>query len=300
MPAKKLGVTLMHEHIFWDWTGADSNNSYDVDDVAATILPYLLALKDVGCSTLVDATTCGAGRNVGILMKCAGLSGLNIITNTGAWDGFDLNGKCVPAFIKDGETDEIAGLWTAEFFDGIDGTKVKPGFIKVALGDIGHITPMQEKILRAAARTSINTGLVLQCHSFCNNSALDAVRIIEEEKMPYDRFIWVHADKGEMASVIELARRGIWVEFDTLARAQDFGIHLDKVEKMLEEGLEGRLLLSQDAGMYYYGEKNDESTIFPFSRILMEFLPLCRQRGIQQNTIDRLLVENPARALDII
>ena len=294
----KLGLTLMHEHISWDPDGAASKREYDVDDVVDTVLPYLMDLKSFGCSTLVEATPQGAGRDIEILKRCSQKSGLNIITNAGAWDGSDNPGKFVIESVARGSIDDIAACWTSEFTSGIGDTGVKPGFIKIALGDTGTITDLQERLLRAAARTSLRTGMCIQCHSFSAASAQKAVAVIEDENLPYDRFIWVHADGArDFKTTKALADKGIWVEYDCLARIPDYSSYMDLMKITLDAGITDRLLLSQDAGCYYYGERNDDSTIYPYSRIFREFIPMCLESGIPEEVFNKLLVENPGRVL---
>ena len=294
----KLGLTLMHEHITWDPDGAASTRKYETDEVVDFILPYLTDLKSFGCSTLVEATPFGAGRDIEILKRCSEKSGLNIITCAGAWDGSDKPGKFVIESVLNATIDEIAANWSSEFTCGIGSTGVKPGFIKIALGDTGEITGLQEKLLRAAARTSSRTGACIQCHTFSPASAQKAVSIIEEENLPYDRFIWVHADGAmDFKTTKALAAKGIWVEYDCLARIPDYSRYMDLMKMTLDTGMADRLLLSQDAGCYYYGERNNETTIFPYSRIFKEFLPLCLQNGISEGVFAKLLVENPGKVL---
>lgn len=297
--ADQLGITLMHEHIFWDWNGADSICNYNVDEVVNSILPYLFELKNSGCQTLVEATPLGAGRDIEILRRCSEKSGINIITNTGAWDGGDVTGRFVCEFIKSSTVEDISSFWTSEYLNGIDITKTKPGFIKIALGDTGEITELQEKLLRAAARTSKRTNMPLQCHTFIADSALRAVQIIEEENLPYDKFIWVHADGArDFQMTKRLADRGIWVEYDCLARIPDYGRYVSLLKATLDIGID-RILLSQDAGSYHYGVKTGEYVFLPYTRIFTEFIPLCIESGISKEKIDRLLIENPKRVLDI-
>lgn len=298
--ADKLGITLMHEHISWDWDGADSKKNYSIDEVVDTMLPYLLDLRNFGCQTLVEATPLGAGRDIEILKRCSDKSGINIITNVGAWDGSDKSGKFVYEFIKNGTIDDISSYWSSEFFNGIGDADIKPGFIKIALGDTGVITDLQEKLLRAAARTSIRTNMPVQCHTFIAASALKAVQIIEEENLAYDKFIWVHADGARDFQVTKtLADKGIWVEYDCLARIPDYSKYVGLLKMTLGSGIGDRLLLSQDAGTFYYGEKNDGSTIYPYARIFKEFIPLCLESGIPREKIDKLLIENPMKVLDV-
>ncbi|HEX2944429.1 MAG TPA: hypothetical protein VHT96_00550 [Clostridia bacterium] len=296
----RLGVTLMHEHISWDPDGASSKREYNAEEVADAMLPYLTELKSFGCSTLVEGTPPGAGRDIDILKSCSEKSGLNIITCAGAWDGSDKPGKFVVPSVVIGTADETAADWSSEFTRGIGNTGVKPGFIKVALGDTGEITGLQEKLLRAAAKTSLKTGACIQCHTFSPVSAQRAVMIIEEESLPYDRFIWIHADGArDFKTTKALADKGIWVEYDCLARIPDYSRYMDLMKATLNAGIADRLLLAQDAGCFYYGEKNDETTIYPYSRLFKEFLPMCLKNGITEEVFGKLLVENPKKVLEI-
>jgi phosphotriesterase-related protein len=154
-------------------------------------------------------------------------------------------------------------------------------------------------ILRAAARTSINTKLPIQCHTFSANSAVHAVSIIEEENLPLNKFIWVHADGERNINIIkQLAQKGIWIEFDCLARTEDFNWYIQTIKLIVQEGMSGQLLISQDAGTFYYGQKNTESSIFPYNRLFKEFFPICKEQGIPQGLFDELLIKNPLRVLD--
>lgn len=298
--ASNLGVTLMHEHITWDRSGAESNNKYSIEEVVNTMLPYLLELKNAGCHTFVDATTFGSGRDLEILMECSKRTGLNILTNIGAWDGSNIEEKFIPSILKGKNIDEIAEIWTSEFFNGIEGTNVKPAYIKIALGDTGVITEFQEKILRAAARTSIKTKLPIQCHTIPANSAVNAVEIIEEEKLSLNKFIWVHGDVEQNWEVImKLAKKGIWIEFDYLGRCKEFSWHLEAIRNLIENNLLDRILLSQDAGVFYFGEKNNKESILPYDRIFKEFIPYCEYNGISHETFHKLLTENPLKVLSI-
>lgn len=43
----------------------------------------------------------------------------------------------------------------------MEGTTIKPAYLKITLGDTGEITALQEKFLRAACRTSLITQLLI-------------------------------------------------------------------------------------------------------------------------------------------
>ena len=297
-----LGVTLMHEHIVVNIVGADNlERTYSIKDVEEYVLPYLLEAQKKGCQTLVEATPLGLGRDLDVLVQCSTKSGINIVTCTGAWDGMDVRGKCVPAVIREMTIDQIADVWTKEFEEGIDDTAIKPGFIKLALGDEGEIFPLQEKLLRAAVRTSNRTGLVIQCHIFDSSSLPSAIEIIKEENLPYDRFIWVHADgQMDMDKILEFGKKGIWIEFDCIGAAEDFSKYPSAIKKLLEENLIAQLLFGQDSGSYWIKEEEEEWPMRPYARFFKEFVPFCEKEGIDIELINKVITENSKRALSII
>lgn len=299
---EELGITLMHEHIIWDWDGAsrDGKELYTVKEVVDAMEPYLLELKGLGCKTIVEASTHGAGRDVEVLKACSERTGLNIITNCGVWDGGEYRGKFTPDTIKNKAIDEIAEIWTSEYNKGIDGTGIRPGFIKLALGDEGFISEMQERMLRAAARTSLATDLPIECHIGSSKSAVKAVEIIEEEKLPYNKFVWIHIDwSDDYHTVLKLAKKGIWVEIDAISGVPEpYEVQVKLLEMLIKDNMTDQVLLSQDAGSYVVGTTK-VSKLRSYTNIFTKFIPICKEIGISEETIKKILTENPAKVLNV-
>ncbi|MCP4152389.1 MAG: hypothetical protein GY757_31920 [bacterium] len=289
-----LGIVRMHEHILWAWTG-EAKRTYSRETVVNTMLPFLNDLKAHGCRTLVEATTHGAGRDVAVLKEISQKSGLNIVTNSGVWDGLDYGGIYVPEILKQIEIDGIADIWMKEFYYGIDGTGIKPGFIKLGFGDNDEITDFHKKCLMAAVKTSLNTGLIIQSHICSSKSASDAVTIIEEMNLPIEKFIWTHADfSHDIETILRLARKGIWVEINWwITEASDFDWHINAIKALERENLLNRLLISQDAGGFHNGE------VVPYTKVFTHFIPACKKNGITNEIFDTILIKNPAVALDL-
>lgn len=298
---EELGITLMHEHIVVDIKGADrEEREYTTEEVVEYVLPYLKEVKDKGCQTIVEATPLGLGRDLDVLIECSKKSGLNIITCTGAWDGGDVKGLSVPKIIKESEIDEIADIWTKEFEEGIEGASIKPGYIKLALGDEGQIFPLQEKILRAGARTSKKTGMIIQCHIWEALSVPTAIKILEEENLPYDRFIWVHADgQMDMEKILELGKKGIWLQFDGIATTENYQKYVPALKKLEEENLIAQLLFGQDSGSFWVKPDDEEWPMRPYVRFFRDFVPYCVKEGIDEGLFKKVITENSRRALTI-
>jgi phosphotriesterase-related protein len=122
--ARRLGHTLMHEHVMVDFIGADRivPGRYDANEVFRSALPYLTELKAAGCETLVECTPAYLGRDPGLLHRFSESSGLHIITNTGLYGAAE--DKYVPRFAYAETAQQLSARWVREFRDGIPPTGI--------------------------------------------------------------------------------------------------------------------------------------------------------------------------------
>lgn len=294
----ELGLTLGHEHIMIDSRGADNAQEYKRDDVVSALLPSLLALKRLGCQTLIDATPNGLGRDINVLVKASEQSGLNIITCVGAWDGMNADGKFIPDSVRTSSIDEIVGLWSSEFYNGVDNTDVKPGFIKIALGDNGMITELQSRLLYAAIRTSLQTDMPIQFHCTSATAVQEIIGIAKNENIELSKLIWLHCDtKKDDLLIKRLAKEGIWVSFDyALARAKDLTWYITMLNSMIADGSIDRLLVSQDHDIYDLETGLGTDSV---QWMFTAFIPLLKEHGFSQEVLDQIFVINPSVVFDI-
>ncbi|MFL6619674.1 MAG: phosphotriesterase, partial [Povalibacter sp.] len=133
MKSKEMGVTLTHEHLlasfqpYEEW--ARQPLPYDRDEVVAVDLPYLLRIKNLGCRTFIDATAVGLGRDPLLLQRLSKESGLNIVMTTGNYAAF--GNQFLRPYVFTDSDEALAARWIAEWQHGIEGTEVRPGFIKL-------------------------------------------------------------------------------------------------------------------------------------------------------------------------
>jgi phosphotriesterase-related protein len=112
-----------------------------------------------------------------------------------------------------------------------------------------------------------------------------------------DRFIWIHTQAEPDASLhLAIARRGAWIEYDAIG-SDDFDdpYFLERIGRVLDAGLEGRLLLSQDRGMYDPAQPGG-GTPRPYTYLSETFLPQLRATGLQEAEIEGLVRTNPFEA----
>src|SRR3954449_7882862 len=159
--AQDLGKTLIHEH----FRGRDEAvahqwpHVYDEDEEWNASIEQAEGVKGHGVKTIVEPTAMLLGRNVPLLQRIAKETGLNIVPCTGIYTYDHL-----PHFLHNRDVDFMAGLFVHDIEQGIQGTDVKAAFIKAAVEKPGA-TENMEKVPRAAARASLQTGAPIMAHS---------------------------------------------------------------------------------------------------------------------------------------
>ena len=293
--ADRLGLTLMHEHVLVDFIGAEqvSRSRYDSDLAFKMILPHLEQLKRRGCETLVECTPAYLGRDVVLLQRLSKASGLNIITNTGYYGA--AKDKHLPAHAFAETAEQLAARWIREAETGIDGTSIKPAFMKIGV-DGAPLSDADAKLVQAAALTSRATGLPIASHTTSGAAALAEIEILARANVQAAAFIWVHAHNERDSSFhVRAAKAGAWVEFDGVAE-ESVGRHVELIVMMKAQGLIDRVLVSHDAGWFRVGEP-DGGAFRPFDTVFTKLVPALGEAGVTKEEIRLLLVHNPARAL---
>jgi len=290
----KFGLALVHEHVICDFIGADkvSNERYDPKEVFDVMLPYLKEIRQLGVTGFADCTPAYMARDGELLASLSEASDIHILTNTGLYKE-----PYLPRYAFEYSADQLKDMWTKEIEHGIDGTPIKAGFIKIAVNP-GPIIPLQQRIVRAAARCSLSTGAVIACHTASGVAAMHLLRIIGEEGLNPDRLIVVHCDAEEdLKYHLDIARTGAWVEYDAV-REENAERTMRLIGFTAENGFEDQLLLSQDAGWYHVGEKGG-GEIRGFGYVVKGFVPTMLRNGFSQELVDKVLIGNPARAFQM-
>lgn len=209
---ERLGVTLAHEHCVVDFFGAEKAKAlrHDEDEAFNTILPHLKKLQEHGCRSLVECTPNYIGRDVRLLKRLATATGLNILTNTGYYGA--AGNKFLPRHAFTETAGQLSARWLKEWRQGINSSGVRPGFLKLGV-EKGKLPETHVKLVRAAARVHLESGLSIAIHTGDGDAALDEVRVLKEEGVAPGALIWVHA-QNDPARHIEMAKRGAWVSLD--------------------------------------------------------------------------------------
>ena len=291
-----LGRTFAHEHVLVDFGGANvvSPDRYDADEAFEKILPYLKEIKKLGAQTFVECTPNYLGRDVRLLKRLLKASGLHILTNTGLYGAVD--GKFLPNYVATETAEQLARRWIDEYRNGIDGTGILPGFIKIGVNN-GPLNEADRKLVEAAARTHMKSALTIAAHTGDAAAAMEELEIVQAAGVHPSAFIWVHAQGKGTENHLKAARAGAWVEIDGISE-QNYIDHAQQVKALRDADLLNRVLVSCDAGWYRVGEPQG-GTYRSHAVLLERFVPELRKQGFSDEEVNQLLVTNPADAFTV-
>jgi len=286
----ELGFALTHEHTMSNF-GLDISEAgyYDETEMFSQVIPYLRKVKSLGVDTIFDCTSPYFGRRVDLLQQIADSTGLQIITNTGIYGAAD--NRYVPGYAYDATATELAEIWIEEFEAGIDGTGIKPGFVKLAF-DEGTPSNIDKKLFEAGVLTHLHTGLTLAVHTGHNPEAVETqLRILDKHDVSPKAWVWVHAHwNADIDLLTETASKGAWISLDG-ANEENVEEFLGYLKRFREENLLDRVLLSHDGDAYPAGGE-----IRPFDAIPQHLVPAMRENGFTEAEINQIMIENPKEA----
>ncbi|MCI0550405.1 MAG: esterase [Anaerolineae bacterium] len=291
-----LGLILPHEHLFTDLRGplVVGYAQAEPEGVVWVVGPFLADAFAAGATALVECSTVGVGRNISILQNLAEVSPIHIIAPTGVYrDAF------IPPWLREINEADLAKLWIDELTEGIEGTSIRAGFIKLAMSDDGP-TALEIRNLRAAVKASQITGAVIASHTIGGRVTNEEMDVLEEAGLDLHRFIWIHAQTESNIDVLkEAAQRGAFVELDSVgAPHQSQKDLIETVVALIEAGYIDQILLSHDAG--WYNPANSDGLpnegFRGYTALTKEFLPALSARGISEELVRHITVHNPARA----
>jgi len=298
--SSEMGFTLSHEHILVDFIGAKdfSPDRYNPDAVAKRYIPYLKELHKLGVRTFIECTPDYLGRDPALMRRISGQTGVQILTNTGYYGAH--GSKFIPAHAIEESAEQLADRWIREANKGINDTGILPGFIKISVNK-GSLTEMDRKLVRAAAITHRETGLLIASHtSLTAESGNQQLEILKDEGVSPDAWVWVHASTVEPIEELSKAfEAGAWISFDKLRPNEKSVSRMCKcLAYAKKNGWLDQVLLSHDAG-WYDPAKPDGGSHYPYTTYFTHLLQVAESWGLSGEELHRIMTLNPARAFSI-
>jgi phosphotriesterase-related protein len=308
--ADELGLTLIHEHFYSsdEAVSVQWPHVRDRDREHELALESAEAVKSHGVKTVVEPTAMLLGRDIEAVRELAEETGLQIVPCTGIYTYDHL-----PQFLLNRDADYIASLFVHDIEQGIQDTSVKAAFIKCAADEPG-VTPNIEKIHRAAARASLQTGAPIMAHTRpASETGPRQIEIFLEEGVPAERIQMAHTgDTDDLDYIERVLETGVYIGMDRYGL--DLFLPTDRrnatVIELLNRGYADRMFLSQDFdipignGLDWYPPEVIEqlmaagaATNWSMTFIFEQVIPALKKEGMTEAQLETMLIENPRRWL---
>ncbi len=290
----ELGLTLTHEHIMSNYGKEISEtSSYDSLKLFNQVIPYLKKLKALGVHSIFDCTTEHFGRRVDLLKIISDSTGIHIITNTGFYGA--ANDRYIPKFAYSASAQSISEIWVDEFENGINGTKIKPGFIKLAFDNDMVLSNIDKKLFEAGILTHLKTGLTLAVHTRENIEAVKLqMKLLNKYNVHPSAWIWTHANKVEDNNIlIDLANKGAWISLDGV-KESNTSEYVERIKLFKQMNLLHKILLSHDGNGFPKG-----GDVRKFDAIFKNLIPELLKNGFTMDEINQVMIKNPKNAFGI-
>ena len=336
--ADDLGIVLPHEHLLFDLSAyltqplddherslvgapltldnaghmrrsplvSRENLVLHDEDMAALELGYF---REVGGRTVVDCTLPEMKRDVSAVARVAESSGVNVIVVTGHY----VKPTQGPEVARQ-SVDEITRWMIGELRDGIDGTGIRAGAIKVGVSSVPRMPPEERKCLEAAAQAQAETGAPITIHNPVpfEKRGVEVVRILARagadpervimghltHSVPDDRYHRTIMDTGATA---EFDRFGEELYQEAEAGFNRWGLYggeprdsdvVNEIVTLVKDGYIDRILMSHDIG-FRNGLRSFGG--FGYAHVPYRIARYLRQQGLDDDDLEQLMVLNPAR-----
>jgi phosphotriesterase-related protein len=334
--AENIGITTCHEHILWDitinfqeptlasdrgmalqllsldnlwWVRANSHSNLDnmrqTDEQLA--IKELLRFKYAGGSTVVELSQQGICRDHMGLARIARATGLNIIMGC----GYYIN-KSHPKDMDQKTEEDIAAEIEKDILVGVNDSGIRSGII----GEIGCSVPFtknEEKVLRACAIVQTRTGAAINVHPSNDDAlVLKNIKTLKDAGADLTRVAISHVDGYGFTPETrrKILETGCYVEYDgfgqnlyhfhymgRIANADSDIKRITDIMELIKEGYLNRILIAHD---YCYKCNLTAFSGYGYAHILNNLLPFMRVKGMTEQQIKAILVDNPRTFLQFV
>ncbi|PZS32477.1 MAG: phosphotriesterase-related protein [Pseudonocardiales bacterium] len=301
-----LGTVLMHEHVFVlsEEIRINYPEYWDEQARVADAVAKLTALKALGVDTIADPTVIGLGRDIRRIQRVNAEVDINIIAATGLYTYNDL-----PFFLQYvgpdtlfGGEDPMIAMFVRDLTEGIADTGVKAAFLKCAI-DAPGLTPGVERVIRAVAAAHTRTGAPITVHTNPHIQAgLIVQDILRDAGVDLSRVVLGHSgDSTDLEHLTALMAAGSFIGMDRfgLDVLMPFEQRVDTVAELCRRGHAGQMVLAHDASCYidWFPPQAKQATVpnWNYTHIHDDVLPALRERGVTEEQITTMLIDNPRR-----
>ncbi|MDR2975822.1 MAG: phosphotriesterase-related protein [Streptococcaceae bacterium] len=283
------GMVYAHEHVPIDLSEVKKSEDCLLD-AADLVIEEFKALYDKGVRNVISMSNNGMGRNTRYAKNVAEASGINIVQCTGYYQDIFL-----PIEVFRLSVNQLAENMIRDITVGIKGTRIKAGVIGEIATSPGKWTVGEEKVFDAAVIAHLETKCPISTHTSIGSLGHEQVHYFQRKMTDLSRIIIGHVDlTGDAAYVLEMLKSGVNVEFDTIGKNAYLpdAVRADMLKEIQDAGYIDQVVLSMDISRKSYLKANGGKG---YAYLLDTFIPELKSRGVTENSIQKMMVDNPQR-----
>lgn len=294
----ELGRTLVHEHLITAHEGIRAQWPHLVDAEAEreAAVTQVRAAQAHGVTAICDPAVLDLARDVRLALAVTEATGMPIVMATGV---YGQHYTFLPHYFQTREVTALSDCFVHDLTVGIQGSDVRAGFLKCAADEPG-ITPDVDKVHRAVAQASKQTGAPVMVHSHpASRTGLASMAIFAEEGVDPAKVLVAHTgDTDDLDHIEELLQTGCTIGMDRYGL--DIFLPEDRrnatVVALCERGYADRMVLGQDAcaTLDWFPAEMVQAMApnWNFTHIFEAVLPALLAAGVTQEQLDGMLGAN--------
>jgi phosphotriesterase-related protein len=281
---------------------------FDLDEGVRRSVEALRRARNVGVDSMIDLTPLDLGRQMPLFLRVAASDhGTNIVCATGVY-------RWVPFYLFRRDIDEVASIFLHDIEQGIDGTSVRAGIIKLAWdmeyrltaeGPAAEGMPRAglERTARAAARAAKAGGVPISCHTLAaDRLGLPLMDIFEDEGVDPAAVTIGHSnDSTDIEYVKSIAARGFNVGLDRFGAArgeEEMARRAQIALDLAQAGYAGQTSLGHDASPYYRFSSNVPENPDCWTPVNSIEVPWLLEHGASQADVDATQITSIRRTFE--
>ncbi len=291
----QMGITSAHEHIQLqsDPVQREKSMAFAVAD--------LKRAKELGLKTIIDVTPT---RDVRGLKEVSLATGINVVCCTGF---YLLNDEQQAFKVPDFENHMIR-----EIEDGIQGTQIRPGVIKVAVRGL-PITEGERNVLIAAANVQKRYNMPVCTHAV--SGCAEQQEILEQAGADLNHCYYSHVEATfgwsgrNVEQVIEylhkVVEKGGTLSFNNFGnwnhtRPEDLSLI---IKELVKRGFDDRMVATMDLTWSFadnklkilWSDTNEGGEDRTYSYLLRKAVPWMKENGVPERSVNKFILDNPRR-----
>ncbi len=319
-----LGRVLMHEHLhsdIYDWEKQELVLTEKPISAARRELlmteaaPFLKQCNEHGCFAYVETTPPPWRAWPEFYAEVSAAANMHIILCTGFYREVEQGTYWVKTpedaiwpFVRNSSVDELADYCLTELVEGINGTKVRAGAVKLGTS-APEMTEAEKKAFRAGARAQKATGVHLTTHCTRLGAESSQLQILDDEGVDLSRVVIGHTaghlmDPDCRKVCLEWMKRGVnflptnLVIGDNPERWRPL---VEAIHEIFDAGFGEHLVLGLDCA--FASERDSFKYCIvpppPYLYMFTHTLPAFRQLGLTASEEEAIMAENPKRILPV-